>query len=77
MKSGKGVWKFLFFVGISPFLVAIGYCFVSSLLDSGGPVFGCMTFWDYLIFFSFLYWPTYLIGIALILLSLTMINRKH
>lgn len=77
VKSGKRIWKFLLIVGISPFLVAIGYCFVASLFDSGGPIMGKMTFGDYLILFSFLYWPIYVIGIVLILLSLTMINRKH
>lgn len=77
MESEKRIWKFLLIVGISPFLLAVGYCFVTSALDSGGSILARMTFWDYLIFYSFLYWPTYIIGIVLILLSFTMINRKH
>ncbi len=72
MKSGKWLWKIVLLLGSVPFLAALGYCFVSSLLDGGGPggPFLKMSFGDYFILYSFLYWPTYLIGIALIALSL-------
>ncbi len=75
MKSGKWLWKIVLLLGSVPFLVALGYCFVSSLLDGGGP-FLKMSFGDYLILYSFLYWPTYLIGIVLIALSLVKLKKK-
>lgn len=67
MKNKKRVWKILLYLGTAPFLFALGFCFVSSMLDRGGPL--KMTFWDYLIFYSFLYWYTYIIGIIVIVLS--------
>ena len=69
MKNRKWIWKLLRLLGLAPFLFALGFCLVSSLLDGGGPPFGKMSFWDYLIFYSFLYWYTYVMGIILIVLS--------
>ena len=75
MKSGKLIWKILLILGIAPFLLAVGFCLVSSLLDGGGPPFGKMSFWDYLIFYSFLYWYTYVMGMVLIVLSAVFRSR--
>ncbi len=58
------------FLGCSPFLAAIGFCFVTRLT-------GSWSFWDYLIMYSFLYWPTYVIGIVLIALSVAKIRKKR
>lgn len=77
MKNKKRVWKILLFIGAAPFLFALGYCFVSSLLDSGGALFGKLSFWDYLIFYSFLYWYTYVIGIILIVLSVIKMKKNR
>lgn len=76
MKNGKRIWKVLLFLGTIPFLVAFIYCIVSSLLDGGGPILK-MSLGDYLILYSFLYWPTYMIGIALIALSIVKLKKKH
>ena len=70
MEHGKWVWKILLLLGCVPFLIAIGFCFVTSLT-------GSWLFWDYLIMYSFLYWPTYVIGIALIALSVVKIRKEH
>ena len=64
MKSGKWIWKILLILGIAPFLFAVGFCVVSSLLDSGKT-----SFWEYLVMWSFLYWYTYVIGMILLVLS--------
>ena len=64
MKGRKWVWKVLMLSGLAPFLFALGSCFVSSLLDSGK-----ISFWEYLVMWSFLYWYTYVIGMILIVLS--------
>ena len=77
MKNRQWIWKLLRLLGLAPFLFALGFCLVSSLLDRGGPLFGKMTFWDYLIFYSFLYWYTYVIGIALIALSVIKTKKNH
>lgn len=75
MKSGKRIWLVLLFLGCVPFLAAFGYCLVSYLLDGGGLL--KMSFWDYLVLYSFLYWPTYAIGIAFIVLSILKIKKKQ
>lgn len=76
MENGKWIWKVLLFLGTIPFLVAFIYCIVSSLLDGGGPILK-MSLGDYLILYSFLYWPTYMFGIALIALSIVKLKKKH
>lgn len=70
MERGKRVWKMVLFLGCVPFLVAVGFCLVTSLTED------IRSFGGYFILYSFLYWPTYLIGIALILLSLWHIRKK-
>lgn len=77
MKSGKWIWNFLLFLGTAPFLFALGFCFISSLLNSGGSLFGKITFWDFLFMYSCLYWYTYVIGITLIVLSVKEIKKNH
>ena len=57
MKKNQWGWKLLLILGVTPFLFAFGFCFVTSLLDFGGPGFHKTSFWDYLIMWSFLYWP--------------------
>lgn len=69
MKNRQWIWKLLRLLGLAPFLFAFGFCFVTRLLDSGGPLFGKTTFVDFLFMYSCLYWYTYVIGIALIALS--------
>ena len=70
MKGRKWVWKILLFLGSVPFLIALAFCFVSSLTAYG------MSFGDYIVLYSFLYWPTYIIGIVLIVLSFVKIKME-
>jgi hypothetical protein len=77
MKNRKWIWKLLRLLGLALFLFALGFCLVSSLLDSGGPLFGKTTFWDFFFMYSCLYWYTYVIGIALIALSVIRIKKNH
>ncbi len=76
MGRGKWVWRLLLLLGAFPFLFALGYCVVSSSLDGGGPLMH-MTLWDYLLFYSFLYWPTYVIGAVLIVVAAVKLKKKH
>lgn len=77
MKNKKRVWKILLYLGTAPLLFALGFCFVSSLLDSGGPLFGKLSFWDYIILYSYLFWPTYVVGGILIALSVIKMKKNH
>jgi hypothetical protein len=69
MKKRQWIWKSLRLLGLAPFLFAFGFCFVTSLLGFGGEAFHRTSFLEYLFMWSCLYWYTYVIGIALIVLS--------
>ena len=75
MKRGKWIWKILLLLGTAPFLFAFGFCLVTRLLDPGGGMFSHTSFLEYLFMWSCLYWPTYVIGIILIVLS--VIKKNH
>lgn len=71
MKKTK--WKILLFLGTVPFLWAIlngiwaavnGF---SGLAISSPPTYGFAAFADWIILYSFVYWPTYVVGLILIL----------
>ena len=70
MKQTK--WKIMLFAGTLPFLWAIVqglYAAVngfSGLSITSAPVYGFQAFADYLILYSFVFWPTYLVGLILI-----------
>lgn len=58
-------------MGLIPFMIGFGFCFINSfLLDT-------MSFLDNLIFYSFLFWPTYLIGMILIILAIILKIKKR
>ena len=64
------LYKVLLIIGTLPFLVPIVWGLVSVTKNVG--------LIDFLILYSFLYWPTYLLGIALIATAsvLMIIKRK-
>lgn len=69
MKKGL-IWKIMLAVGILPFLlpfITFGY---EMLIGSG------WTLLDWLIMYSFIYWPTYLIGLILIAVSASKLMDK-
>ena len=59
----KAIWKFLLFLGLCPFAAPFLWWLYQLLVDPW-PLF------DWLVLYSFLYWPTYVIGLALIVLAL-------
>lgn len=68
MKNGL-VWKILLFVGICPFLAPfVGYLY-QMMIQTGWTLF------DWLILYSYVFWPTYLVGLVLIALSSSKLIR--
>lgn len=63
-------WKIILIIGCIPFLVALLFCFISSITATN------MSFMDYLLLYSVIYWPTYVIGLVLIILSIVRIKIK-
>jgi len=64
----KIILKILIFAGTVPFLVPIVWGLLSATKNTD--------FIDFLILYSFLYWPTYLLGLALTLTSAILLKRK-
>ena len=59
----KKIWRTLLVLGIVPFLIPF-FGFGYEMLNASN-----WTLLDYLVLYSFLYWPTYLVGLVLIVLS--------
>lgn len=82
MKKTK--WKILLFVGTIPFLCAFlsglyaALTGFSGLSISSPPAYGFAAFADWIILYSFVYWPTYLVGLILIVWAASkLITRKE
>jgi len=63
----NAVWKIILFIGLCPFIFPV----LSSVTRMSS-----WTFLDWIIMYSFLYWPTYIIGIALIVLSVYKLRQN-
>lgn len=81
MKEKKIIWKILLIIGLIPFLAVIIYGIFSSINGFSGICFfncsknyGLMAFRDSVIMYSYVLWPTYIIGIILIIISIIKIN---
>ena len=62
MKQSR-IWKILLGIGICPFLLPFAAYLYELLIASS------WTLTDWLIMYSFVYWPTYVIGLILIAVS--------
>lgn len=65
---------FLLLLGITPFIVAIIYCIMATMLDWSG-FFREMNFFEYMFLYSFIYWPSYILGIILIVVSIMLMKK--
>ena len=57
------VWKVLLLIGIFPFVLPFVLSVYRISIES-------WTMVDWLVMYSFIYWPTYIIGLVLIIVSL-------
>ena len=65
------IWKFLFFIGLCPFIAPFFYFVLQHLVHNHYS----WTLTDMLVLWSFVYWPTYLVGLILIAISLNKLNK--
>lgn len=70
MKKGI-LWKILLVIGICPFIVPFA-SFLWRLVISES-----WTLLDWLVMYSFIYWPTYVIGIILIAISAFKLKKTN
>jgi hypothetical protein len=66
----KELWWTLLVLGIVPFLIPF-FGFGYEMLNASN-----WTMLDYLVLYSFLYWPTYLVGLILVVLSVFKLRRQ-
>lgn len=81
MKS-KLLWKILLVVGILPFAVALLTGIYNAIVGFSGlaimspPVHGWAAFADWVVLYSFIYWPTYVLGLVLIVVSIFKLKKR-
>ena len=78
----KIIWIILLIIGLIPFIVPLitatydsingfsGLCFVGCV-----PYYGFKAFFDCIYLYSYIAWPTYIIGIILIVLSIIKLRK--
>ena len=85
MKKKKIVWISLLIVGIIPFAIPLIAGIYDSITGFSGLCFiecdnyyGFQAFIDSIYLYSFIFWPIYIIGVILIILSIIKLknNRK-
>ena len=65
----KLLWKLLFLAGLVPFILPIVIGLYTMTIES-------WEFFDWIVLYSFVYWPTYLAGLIVIVISLIWIFKK-
>lgn len=77
MKVGGGtmkkqiIWKIVFMLGLSPFLFALLLGVYTISVDTS------WTWIEYLILYSFIYWPTYIVGLLFIILAIYKLRKNN
>ena len=67
--KNKLIWKILLIIGIIPFVIPFVLGFYRMSIES-------WTLPDWLIMYSFVYWPTYIVGLVLITISIFKLAKK-
>jgi len=63
------LWKIVLLIGVLPFAIPVLWGIYSVTVES-------WNMFDWLLMYSFLYWPTYLIGAVLIGLAVWKLTRR-
>lgn len=64
----KNIWNYLFYTGFLPFIIPVLMALYSMSVES-------WNFFDWILLYSVIYWPTYIVGIILILIAVR--KRKN
>jgi len=64
----KNIWNYLFYAGFLPFIIPVLMALYSISVES-------WNFFDWILLYSVIYWPTYIVGIILILIAVR--KRKN
>lgn len=63
----KNIWNYLFYAGFLPFIIPVVMAVYSMSVET-------WNFFDWILLYSVVYWPTYVIGLAVILIA--VMKRK-
>ena len=81
--KNKKLWILLLILGIIPFIIVLGYGIYSSITGYSALCilnctkdYGLIAFRDSVILYSFVFWPTYIIGLFLIVLSVIKLKKQ-
>ena len=67
--KNKKIWWIMLVVGVLPFIIPfLGFAY--EMINSSS-----WSLFDYLVLYSFLYWPTYILGIIMIIISVYKLNN--
>ena len=73
-KNRKVFWKVLLVIGILPFAIPLLISFISAIFGLGLFYAEGLSGVDFLVLWSFIFWPTYVIGVFAIIISIIKIN---
>lgn len=73
-KNRKVFWKVLLVIGILPFAIPLLISFISAIFGLGLFYAEGLSGIDFLVLWSFIFWPTYVIGVFAIIISIIKIN---
>ena len=81
MKKKNIIWKLLFIVGLIPFIIILVkgvYSAINGLscIDDCIPTYGIKAFIDTIKLYSLFLWPTYIVGIVLIIVSAVVLLKN-
>ena len=65
------IWKLILFIGLSPFVAPFIYYLVLQIVHNQYS----WTLFELFVLWSFVYWPTYIVGLVLIFLSVYKIHK--
>ncbi len=79
----KKLWIVLLVIGIIPFVVPLIYGIYNSIAGFSGLCwwmceydYGFKAFFNSVLFYSYVFWPTYIIGAILIIISVIKLKNK-
>lgn len=83
MKKKKILWLILLILGIIPIAIPLVSGIYSAFAGSSGLcftqcnyVYGLEAFLDSVVLYSYLFWPTYIVGLILIIISIKKLRAK-
>lgn len=82
MKKKKVLWIILLIIGLLPFIAVLTISILASIFGFSGLCllecsyyYGFEAFRDSIILFSFVFWPAYIVGLILIIISIIFLKR--